>query len=538
MLRSTNIKSYLYMLFSLILITTVSALIQSKSPAATSANAESSSVTASVTVENSCTMSGSIETNKAHTAIVQSGSYTADIGETLVSVNCNDSNGYSVYAIGFTGDVDGTTTLVGANTNLTIPTGTSTSTASSNWAMKLSAVSGTSAPTILSDTNGSFASYHIVPSTATKVATLTSNTESSSSFKTTYAVAIGTSQPADTYSGQVKYTLVHPNNADADGTVPMTINDLAYMQDFATLTSTEKTQVLASMTEDQQYQLMDNRDNKTYYISKLADGNVWMTQNLDHDIVAEANYYTPQNTDIPSAWTPTRATYPTATTGTSAWCVGGTWNANGWCEFNNILESYDPGNIYWNGAEANNIDWSNYRNSCTFATNTPACNELLNPVAAYITNNDAPISQYHIGNFYNWNAAVAINDTSSLTTSGQVIDQSICPAGWALPRPGTGEDSFKALLSEYGFSSSPFYENKKMWESPLYFTSSGYWDGYLGYVGDGGRFWSPVTNTIRYAELAYFSINGNIYPSAQVSRGFGGSIRCILRPVASTVSGL
>ena len=224
---ATIIKATQIFAIVLLTLTILSALTLSKTPSQSTANAESSSVTASVTVENSCTMSGSIETNKAHSATVQSGSYTADIGETLVSVNCNDSNGYSVYAIGYTSDVDGTTTLVGANTNLTIPTGTSTSTTSSNWAMKLSAVSGTSAPTILSDTNGSFASYHVVPSTATKVATLTSNTESSSSFKTTYAVAISNSQPADTYTGQVKYTLVHPNYTNVDGTTesyPITLD--------------------------------------------------------------------------------------------------------------------------------------------------------------------------------------------------------------------------------------------------------------------------------------------------------------------------
>ena len=271
---ATIIKATQIFTIILLTLTILSALTLLKTPSQSAANAESSSITASVTVENSCTMSGSIETNKAHTATVQSGSYTADIGETLVSVSCNDSNGYSVYAIGFTGDVDGTTTLVGANTNLTIPTGTSTSTASSNWAMKLSAVSGTSAPTILSDTNGSFASYHVVPSTATKVATLTSNTESSSSFKTTYAVAIGTSQPADTYSGQVKYTLVHPNNAGADGTVPP-----GECTSSATCMQTFTNSMCEAQASDAPVTLTDARDGNTYTVRYLQ-GACWMTQNL------------------------------------------------------------------------------------------------------------------------------------------------------------------------------------------------------------------------------------------------------------------
>lgn len=36
---------------------------------------------------------------------------------------------------------------------------------------------------------------------------------------------------------------------------------------------------------EQQYQMMDKRDNKIYWVAKLADGNVWMTQNLDYDLV-------------------------------------------------------------------------------------------------------------------------------------------------------------------------------------------------------------------------------------------------------------
>ncbi len=189
----------------------LSAFVLSKTPTMTSASAESTNVIASVTIANTCTMSSTIESNKAHIATVQSGSYTADIGETLINVSCNDSNGYAVYAVGFTGETDGATTLLGTNTGLAIPTGTSTSTTNSNWAMRLTPISGTDAPTILSDSDGSFLNYHVVPNAATKVAVLANNTESSSSFKTTYAVAISASQPADSYIGKVKYILVHPS---------------------------------------------------------------------------------------------------------------------------------------------------------------------------------------------------------------------------------------------------------------------------------------------------------------------------------------
>ena len=179
---------------------------------------DTKSVTASVVVPDVCTLSS---TSTTHTDSVNGGTYTPNFGgESTVSVTCNDRNGYSVYAVGYSNDTEGTTTLIGASTGLTIPTGTSTSTNVSNWAMKLTPGTGTFAPTILSDTNGSFANYHVVPTTTTKVATLTSdiNVSNSSQFKTSYAVAVAPTQAADTYVGKVKYTVVHPNYSNADGT--------------------------------------------------------------------------------------------------------------------------------------------------------------------------------------------------------------------------------------------------------------------------------------------------------------------------------
>ena len=87
--------------------------------------------------------------------------------------------------------------------------------------MKLSPVTGTYTPTILSDASGSYANYHIIPSTATKVVTYTGdiNTSSTARFNTTYAVAVSPTQAADTYVGKVKYTVVHPNYSNADSTI-------------------------------------------------------------------------------------------------------------------------------------------------------------------------------------------------------------------------------------------------------------------------------------------------------------------------------
>ncbi|MBR0372716.1 hypothetical protein IJH72_02120, partial [Candidatus Saccharibacteria bacterium] len=74
----------------------------------------------SITVPISCTLSGT-GTN-SHTATVNPGTYQADIGTTTLKAICNDNGGFSIYAIGYTGEVYGTTTLIGASTNQTIAT--------------------------------------------------------------------------------------------------------------------------------------------------------------------------------------------------------------------------------------------------------------------------------------------------------------------------------------------------------------------------------------------------------------------------------
>lgn len=61
----------------------------------------------------------------------------------------------------------------------------------------------------------------------------------------------------------------------------MTLN---YMQDIATLTSDQKTELLTTAATNTVYQLKDNRDETTYSLAKLADGNLWMLDNLALDL--------------------------------------------------------------------------------------------------------------------------------------------------------------------------------------------------------------------------------------------------------------
>lgn len=168
-----------------------------------------------ITVPSSCTMNGAIASGQEHTATINPNTYQADIGKTRMTTFCNDNGGYAIYAIGFTGDkYDGEdhTKLIGANTDQRIATGTAKA-GNSQWAMRVTSIVGAYAPII--ENGFDSADYHIVPDDYAKVATYGSTTDADggigSGIETTYAVYIGGTQAADTYTGKVKYTLVHPS---------------------------------------------------------------------------------------------------------------------------------------------------------------------------------------------------------------------------------------------------------------------------------------------------------------------------------------
>ena len=214
---SASIIPITFFIFSVFLISLISATLLSSSVFASSETTD----TVTVKVPVSCTMSATGMNN--HNATIQNGIYTPNIGTTTIKTSCNDANGFSLYAISYSNDTYGNTNLLGANTGETIATGTATSGNASNWAMKLATSSTATYPiSILSDTNGSFTNYHTVPTTYTKVATRTAATDAGTSvigseLTTTYSAFVSATQRADTYTGKVKYTLVHPHDALAPG---------------------------------------------------------------------------------------------------------------------------------------------------------------------------------------------------------------------------------------------------------------------------------------------------------------------------------
>ena len=443
----------------------------------------SSSLDASVTVGTACNFSGNVDI--PHTSTIMNGVNSTDIGKTTLNVTCNDQGGYAVYAIGYTNDEYGNTSLKSSiSDDYNISTGTATSGNTSNWSMKLSTVPGTTAATI---ENG-YSNYHTVPDDYTKVTTLNTITNpdastAGSSISTTYQAYISPTQPAGTYTGKVKYTLVHPSTAPAPEVPKPPI-----MQNV----SDWKDELLPNIGDT--IQAMDSRDEKIYWVAKLADGNIWMTQNLDLDIKAGRTYTSADtdlaNSTIGTSWTPTASTSTTTS----------------WTSSDTAPESYDPGNLYWNG-------------NVTTSSGSLSDRTTTDPSAT------SGGTHYHVGNYYNWTAAVAMSDSSSYTTDLQDVNQSICPAGWRLPTY-SGDKSYQNLVNIQGLTAGT---SGNIQNTPTYFVYGGVWDGSSYYVGLNGSYWSSVVKSSSTSYLLYFYARGGLFPQSFGSRYLGLSLRCVAR---------
>ena len=262
------------------------------------------SVTASVTVGiGACTFERS-DGSGTYNGVLANGATPISVNGSTFETKCNDGGGSSIYAIGYSNDQLGVTDLIsslGSDSN--IHTGVYDSTASthdSSWAMKMQTGTGGYSGAVADF--GDFADFQEVPDSYTLVASYPSSTldptgvvTAGGRIQAVYQAYASYTQPAGTYVGQVKYTMVHPNSVD----VP-TLNDMVYMQDLANLTSTDVANIVDNMTTGTSYTLKDVRDDTSYNIAKLGDGNVWMISNL---AIAAGTALTSASSNISTGYT-------------------------------------------------------------------------------------------------------------------------------------------------------------------------------------------------------------------------------------------
>ena len=163
---------------------------------------------------------------------------------------------------------------------------------------------------------------------------------------------------------------------------------------------------------------------------------------------------------------------------------------------------------------------------------------------------EAECKHYHTGNYYNWPAAVASNNTTGYTQA----PNSICPKGWRLHTVQKGSDGnassseFNELLFAHGIKNydmtwqfgggDPVYLGayltngfNNIRQNPLYLVRSGYvYSAYEFEFGESGNYWSASPSNPNLNTIFYLMFNSsNVYPGYGTYGESGKSIRCLAR---------
>ena len=266
--------------------------------------------------------------------------------------------------------------------------------------------------------------------------------------------------------------------------------------------------------EESELQLIDVRDNKIYWIAKLKDGNCWMTQNLDLDLSHEVAL-TSENTNLKTYaqtgpyspeggyyqddtntiyWTPIRSTTFSLNRN----------NFPATVDANNTPYSYDPSSLYYYyGPPSNPANHTFYSLSTCQNENYPNC------------------ERYPAGNYYNWSAAVASDNTIGFTETNTYADNSICPKNWKLPT----SNNFNTLTKTYNINNK---NSLDLQLSPLWFVRSGYiQNGGSSPSGTYGCYWTNISSSDGSSAQNFSFFNGFISSTNTYQRNLGLTVRCI-----------
>lgn len=303
-------------------------------------------------------------------------------------------------------------------------------------------------------------------------------------------------------------------------------NDLRFaMQDIDLEINGVKVCDYATVPGSEAY-VLDLRDYKSYWITKLKDGKCWMTQNLDFNIPVGG--MTSELSDLNSAgslgYVDGYSQDPD--TGVITYMpIRGTGNVESYVKTTSSPYSSDIGDRY---------------QICT----SGSCPQSFS---------DTPGGLYgehgHLGNYYNWTAAAASNESSAFNTGSSSVyaraDNSICPQGWRLPIiTGTtvddGVDEISMLWTAYGLLNSNSWAFS---HEPFYFVYSGQvnqdvgtmwstWKGFHNGEGSSGGYWSGEYRNYfdyDYSANVFDIMNGSITTTKGRRRYFGYGVRCVAR---------
>ena len=250
---------------------------------------------------------------------------------------------------------------------------------------------------------------------------------------------------------------------------PSNISKISYLQSFKNLSASDKTSIKNSMSLHTTYNLIDNRDSKTYRVA-LLNNNIWIVDNLDLG-------RTDLSVDLTSA-----------NTNLSTTVAASTFNS-------------------WRTQPS-----TNYNLTDGYFMSLSGSDSTAN--AAY-------------GTLYNYHAATAGTITGSSNSSNASYD--ICPAGWKLPNGDISSGDFINLIN-YGYSNVSILRSA-VTSGGAGFAHSGYFNMYyqLYNVGDSAVYWSSTAYDSESRRSITIVPGSNTLALYNQPRYFGLSIRCILK---------
>ena len=254
------------------------------------------------------------------------------------------------------------------------------------------------------------------------------------------------------------------------------IGNLAYLQDFKDLTKEEVSSVAASMADKTAYNLIDNRDNRTYSVAKLKDGKIWMAENLDLGRTPISTDLTRDNTNL--------ATTVEATT------------FNGWKK--------------------------------TSGTSTYTAGEYI-AVDGVDSMTDVPHKT-----LYNYYAATAGTITGSSNSASAIYD--ICPAGWRMPTGNSSSGDWRTLTYNSAYNTNAKIR-ASIENGGAAITFNGIFSsGVPSSMSTYGYYWSSTNYSTQSVYNMYIYSSGSIYPTSSLYRYYGASIRCLVKKPVHTVT--
>lgn len=284
------------------------------------------------------------------------------------------------------------------------------------------------------------------------------------------------------------------------------IDDITTMQEFSTRSEAIKN----SMTTGTVYTLTDTRDGESYKIAKLADGNVWMLENLN---LAGGTALSADDTDVTSEY------------------------INGFTSQSRLAKSGDA--ITLPASATTGFNNTGARNAFIYNSgNKTNCGASGQNIPCY--------------SYYSWTAAtlggMRNNGSTAETRTGYNAAASICPKGWKLPAATTSNadprinsnwktGDWYAIVEAYGVnlennysqSSGSFYNNAGPGTTPNFILAGGYDSGSFFDGGSGGHYWSSTVDSDSYAYYPSFTSAGGFNTASLRQDRYGFSIRCIAR---------